>query len=758
MRVVAKLLPTEVAALVHHVELNRAGWWEKAVHRLVLAAIWLADKPPTVGDIQATLKNEFRLVLNESKVTAAIQTLESQNALVRLDGPVFRIPDDRRAVFEAEIKDAENAAARAREYFCALVRDMRVELNPDSTWQVFESEFLAPLIKEVGASAYRLIAGEPMIADKRLVRRFLERFDDKLHPPLNELVSRFLDPKKDEVRTYVSRLLHATFCVEASGLPENVLQKLNSSGGKQITFRVFVDTNFLFSILALHENPSNSAARDLQDLIGTLKGNPMVALFVTPRTIDEAKHSISLAKGQLAGVPAGMNFTVAALRVGLSGMAERFLEERRRTQGKLTPDEWFDPYLNNFVSIARGKGVELFNEKLDGYTTRQDVVDDILLVMKVEERRESRRKTYEMIQHDMVLWHLVDDKRPAYIESPVDAKDWILTVDFRLIGFDEHKQKQSGAKVPICLHPTSLIQLLQFWVPRTKEFEEAILGSIRLPFLFQEFDADAERLSLRILRGIGRFENSEHLPEGAITDVVLDEGLRARIKTEKNEEAEIALIRDALLEEMKARADAESNRVQELHDALMHRDAKISVLDAETKGKDEALEQLRSRIAEEEIKAAQAQARIRTQGKEIEELSKKWQHQEDLARRRRALGGYMVLLFTVVAASCGAAWWIAGRMPLVPSLIGIGATRVLIGINAFILCHLCLEWSVRRRKPMNQLWPFQQVSKFRGWLWSIVIICFVLGVIENLVANHIQEKLDSQKLIHTAPPAENRPN
>lgn len=755
-----KLLPTEVAALVHHVELNRAGWWDKAVHRLVLAAVWLADKPLTVGEIQATLKNEFRLVLNEAKVSAAAQALESQNILVRLDGPSFRIPDDQRAAFEMEIVEAETAASKARTYFSALVGELCSELEPDSTWQVFESEFLAPLIKEVGANAYRLIAGERMTADKKLVRRFLGGFDAKLHQPLNELVTRFLDPKKEEVRTFVSRLLHATFCVEASGLPENVIQKLKTSSGKQIVFRVFVDTNFLFSILALHENPSNSAASELQELIGTLKGNPKVALFVTPRTIDEAKHSISLAKGQLVGFPAGMNFTGAALRVGFSGMAERFLEERRRRNGQLSPDDWFDPYLNNFVSIARGKGVELFNEKLDNYATRQDVVDDIHLVMKAEERRNSRRKTYEMIEHDMILWHLVDDNRPAYIESPIDAKDWILTVDFRLIGFDEHKQKRSGAKVPICLHPTSLIQLLQFWVPRTKEFEEAILGSLRLPFLFQEFDAEAERTSLRILKGIGRFENSEHLSEEAITDVVLNEGLRARIKSEKNEEAEAALVRDALLEEMKARADAESNRAQQLDYELKHRDAKLSELDAETKGKDEAIELLKGKVAEEETKARQAEAKLQAQGQQIEELKTKWQEQEGSGKRRRALAGYFALLVAIVAASFGAAWWFAGWIPQLSSLIGIVATRVLIGVVVFVLCHLCLELSAGRKGrkgPMNQLWPFQQISKFRGWLWSLVILAFVLGVIGNLVANRIQQNLDSQKASASVQPVENQP-
>lgn len=119
-----KLLPTEVAALVHHVELNRAGWWDKTVYRLVLAAVWLADKAPTVGEIQMTLKNEFRLVLNEAKINAAVQVLESQDSLVRLDGPLFRIPDDKRAAFDVEIAEAEAAATKARAYFSALVAEL----------------------------------------------------------------------------------------------------------------------------------------------------------------------------------------------------------------------------------------------------------------------------------------------------------------------------------------------------------------------------------------------------------------------------------------------------------------------------------------------------------------------------------------------------------------------------------------------------------------------------------------------------------
>ena len=418
------LLPKEVIALVHHVELNRAGWWDKALHRLVLAAVWLSDHSCKLDEISTTLKEELRLSLNTGKLSSVLSALESQNMLVRLPGDLYRIPDTQRSVFEKEIAEAEKVASDARDFFFTLAIELCPDLDPHNVWNEFESEYLAPLLKSVGANAYRLIAGEHLTVDKTLFDHYVARLGEKYRAKLTELVMGFLDPKKDQVRAHVSRMLHATFCVESSGMPQDVIEKLRATIGKQMSFRVFVDTNFLFSILALHNNPSNVAASELQHLISQLKSNPKVELFVLPRTIEEVKASISSTKSYVSGIPAGRNFTQAALQVGFTGMAERFLIERLRRGGMLSPEDWFDPYLYDFVPIARAKGVELFNEKLDTYSTRQDVVDDICMVMKHEERLPvGKRKIYEKVEHDMILWHCVNDKRAAYIESPLDAKD-----------------------------------------------------------------------------------------------------------------------------------------------------------------------------------------------------------------------------------------------------------------------------------------------------------------------------------------------
>jgi hypothetical protein len=759
------LLPKEAVALVQHIELNKAGWWDKTVHRLVLASVWLADEPQDVAAIQASLKSTFKLPLATTKLTSALASLESKQMLLRLPSDRFRIPEEQRAIFEKEIAASENAEGEAKESFCKLVVEIGEGLEPETVWAAFEHEFLGPLIKQVGANAYRLVAGEKMTADKALVDHFLKPFPSKAHSKLRTLVTTFLDPKKPEVCAHISRMLHARFCVEASGLPEDVLAKLNASVGKQIRFQMFVDTNFLFSLLELHENPSNAAAQELRELVEHLQGNPRIELVITPETIEEAKSSIAYTKGQLNGLPSGRNFTQAALQGGFSGMAIRFLTERLRRNGKLTAEEWFDPYLNDFVPMARGKGVELFNEKLDGYSTRQDVVDDIHVVFKYEERLpENKRKSYPKVAHDMVLWHFVNDKRPAYIESPIDATCWILTVDFRLIGFDEHKQKHSKAKVPLCIHPTSLIQLLQFWVPRTKEFEEAMLGSLRLPFLFQDFDIAGEKTSLKILKGIGRFDGSEGLSQETITHVMFNDGLRSRLQTEHSEEAEIALIRDALVEEMRLRAEEEASKAKALEAEVRKRDSDIATLADQKRAVEE--ENAQTKRAKEEAEEA-ARLALASQGAELGDLKTRLQAMEEAEKARavdeakrkeddakqRALLIYLALLVGVFAASIAGAWWLVRCVPQLDSLIGTGWTWMLIGVVVFILCHLGLEVSVCRKEPMIGLWPFKQVSRFRGWLWSFVILGFVSGVVGNLFANRVQQNLDNQKAHPPSPAA-----
>lgn len=760
------LLPTEVAALMRHIELHRSGWWDKTIQRLVLAAVWLSGDAPNDRVVRRTLEEQLGLALGEGKLSAALAALEKQDLLVRSNERQYRIPNGARSTFEGEIKEAERIHVAAREVFTALVHRHCPTLQPVEVWALCESHLLGPLVEGARASAYRLIAGESLATDGDVVAGFLGRFAEDARDGLRAALAAFLDPKNKDVTAHVSHMLHARFCVEAGGLPDAIIKKLVAAVGGQVKLRLFVDTNFLFSILDLHENPSNAAARELQGLIKQVKSNLKIELVIMPRTIDEAKSSIAAAKAALAGIPSGSNFTLAALQVGFSGMADRFFHERLARAGELSSEDWFEPYLRDFLAIARGKGVEVYNRNVDDYGLRQDVIDDILSVQNHEMRRpEGRRKSYQKVAHDMILWHFVQDQRAAYVESPLDVQDWLLTIDFRLIGFDEFKRKQSKQPVPVCVHPVSLIQLLQFWVPRSAAFEEAMLGSLRLPFLFREFDVEAERTSLRILKGLGRFEGRDDISEQTLTRVILNEGLRSRLQTEQPEDVEgdVALIRDALVAEAHARAEAEAEKAKTLEAKLVDTVTALATSDASTRAKESAVEKLKLDIAAEQARSEAARGKLQDTARRLAENEQKVQEQasalaklkefSDLERaareRQTAITIYAGLLLCVILSTVCAAWVAGQYLTAFAGIVGLPPLVGLAALLVFLGGHLILEWRVPPRSTMSRLWPFRQMRRFRKWLWTIVVFGFLLGVGGNMYANWIQHNLDAGQ--HHAP-------
>ena len=271
-------------------------------------------------------------------------------------------------------------------------------------------------------------------------------------------------------------------------------------------------------------------------LISELKGKLTFRLYASLLTLDETKRSLTFHNELLRGLELTPNLAAAAIEDDLNGIARKYLESSWRTGHPVTADDYFAPYLKDLISILRSKNVEPYNERMDSLKTKQEIIDDILSQQEFERKqfRSKNRtpKTYEKLEHDIVLWHFVRSKRPAIVESPLEAQYWIVTVDYRLLGFDSFRTRSRHGSVPVCLHPTSLMQMLQFWLPRTPEFEEAMLGSLRWPFLIQEFDPEAERVTVQILQTLNRFENVGDLPKDVIGGILVNEALRQKLSKE----------------------------------------------------------------------------------------------------------------------------------------------------------------------------------------------------------------------------------
>jgi len=607
-------LPPELVSLVHHVELNKAGWWERGIQRFAVAAVWLSGKNLTTLELGDELKAQFSMSVPPSAVEEQVRVLLDAGTLVRLPDGKLKVSEGALSEFQKCVDEAEQVEAQAKLRFERIVEQLCPSLHRAHVWREFNEKLITPLVSSIGARTYELISGGSAVLEKAPgMAEYLGCYAVEVQPLLRAAVLTFLDPKDAVIRSFILRQLNAYFFVEAGGLESKALLALAKASMQPPSFAVFLDTNFLFSILELHENPSNEAAQYLIQLLADLKGKISCKLYVFPKTLDEIKGVIAFHRDLLKGLDLAPSLAAAALDADLTGVARKFAETATKATSTLRAEDYFSPYLTDLIPILRKRGIEFFNQRVDGYATRQDVVDDLLDQLEFEKKFKEKAKTYAQLEHDMILWHFVTDKRPAHLESPLEAKYWIVTVDYHFLGFDQFKRKQLQGRVPVCLHPTALIQMLQFWIPRSEDFEKAVLGSLRWPFLYQEFDVGAERMTIRILEVLSRFENAGDLPRDVLGAILVNDALRQKLALEKNVEKQIELVKEALVEEnqrVRAQLALEREQKEQLERDLARKSQSVVELERSANSRELELGETRKELQDSEVVRKELEERL----------------------------------------------------------------------------------------------------------------------------------------------------
>jgi len=716
-------LPPQLVSLIHHIELNKAGWWDRAIERLAVATIWLAGTPLTAHDIIEKNGETFSITLDPGRLVARLDSLCEQGILIRLPNEEFKISETSLKKLEEDLADAEGAQNAAKARFVELLQQYCPSASPEDTWKTFNEDLLVPLVRELGARTYKVVSAAGLdIEQSPRLENFFKSYPGQDRDSLRRALGAFLDPHSDVARSYILRYLNVHFFLEAAALSQENLKTLTSMPVNP-SFTLLLDTNVLFSVLGLHDNPSNEAAVLLVKLVTSLQATVSGRLFACAITIKEMRDVLLARQGALQGLTITPNMVEPAKKAGVGSVTLNFMEQARSPQG-VTAYDYFQPYVHNLVKILRSKGVEFHNAQLGKYKTDQRVIDDTVRQLEYEKKHSNRPKTYEAIEHDVILWYFVRDNRPSPIESPADAKYWIVTLDFGLLGFDAFKRHQLPDKVPICIHPTTLISLLQFWVPRSALFDEAIIGSLRLPFLFQEFDPDAERVTVRILQVLSRYENVGDLSEETISDVLLSEALRQKIITERGVEEQTQLIKEALIEEDK-----------KVRKALNQVGEEVSQLRKADEDKKLAIEALEHRVENDTAEKREllqrienAQKNFKSEQEAKESLEAQINQQKDVERLRvkREAGRRFLAAWGIVSPLLiTAAGWVT-------DLFGHGSWR----LDTVIVCVLVVIWMLlaswdgNRRPTIRDTNPFKGFLKTKRWLFFI-LGTLALGVVAN---------------------------
>jgi len=257
------------------------------------------------------------------------------------------------------------------------------------------------------------------------------------------------------------------------------------------------------------------------------------------------------------------------------------------------------------------------------------------------------------------------------------------------VRFDSFKRRNAENQVPICLHPTALMQILQFWLPRTPQFEEAVLGSLRWPLLLQEFDPAAEKVTIQILTALARFENVSELPQEVITNILVNQALRQKLAVEGDIKKQVELVREALVEEN-----------EEVRSMLANTTEEAKLLKREIAEKDEMITSLSRTLDEYTRKLSQTD--------------------EDLARTQaaRQIRGFLIWSVLLIVLALGATS--AGLVFWKPRL-GFWKTSSVVWSAVVLVWMWLTDWRGQTRPSVKGWRPYAKFHEARKYLFGLVV-------------------------------------
>lgn len=572
-------LTKELISLVHFVELNESGWVKKTLGKIVLSILCRSSSSLDRSQIHAAVTAAAAHDFGQSTLNKCVDWLISQGQILERPKGAFRVRESVLKDIEAAIKATEAEERSTEATFVCLLKRFAPDLDGGVVWSQFLELFLLPLIRGAGANTLNLLSGAAPLGSKENLQPFLDILPSPSRDDVHRTVVEFLDPTSADIRQFILKRVAASFFVAAVSLDSSTVEALDKKRNTHSSIRLFLDTNTLFSVLGLHEHEANDGVQSLVALNKNPDAPVKVKLFAFPETIDEATRVLSGASNSMGANSYPQQLAKAALRTNISGVHASYLKAAAKTSEHLSPRDYFSPYIKNFAAILKQRGIEVIDRKLLVDRQDQDVIDDVVNSTEWEKRLpEERRKPYEAMFHDIYVWHCVNRQRELQLTSPLEAKEWFVTLDRRLIWFDAYKGKGSASWVPTCIDPSTFIQYAQFWTPRTAQFETALFGSLRLPLLFKEFDSDTEDVSLAIINRLSRIEGVGDFTSDEIHTLLLNDAVRTRFRESPSDVEQTELVRDELLAIHKQTVEKSKQLELDLSHERVRKDALVSQL------------------------------------------------------------------------------------------------------------------------------------------------------------------------------------
>ncbi|MCB1219582.1 MAG: hypothetical protein H7A35_01950 [Planctomycetales bacterium] len=531
-------------------------WWNKAKTQFVIAALFSAEKELSFQEIIEFLQTAYNIRLEYLEVENICKNLEREKItrFIRRSKKYLLSPETKKEYSDDLVHYLTIEEQAKQTYLQAILGS---GLDPQNAhWDMFLEQFLVPLFARNSVSTFEYILnGKFTFDDSTDLTTFLSNYEtEKEREVICRAVAQFLLSSNAAVSTYLATFTHASFVYQANSLSIEALNHIQAQLGNKPEFHIYVDTNVALSAMGLSLHPAHSSIISLMELLRAVRGSVNYRLMISQKTLGEiASHIQWLCLNTQKGI-IDVKLARIILKSGYSDFYKIVADKVIATGKAANPVEILKPYSTDLKTVLTKK----FGFTIMPITRKEATVAQFQLnliesykerLMRMN-RQLDEQKAYDRADHDMFLFQKVREARGFDVESPLEAKYWIVTLDRKLIGFDLEMQAKNGSRVSSCVYPTAIANLLQFWIPRQVALDKAIIGYVQLPILGMSSDEDTKDTAHKIINILSRQENIDDLGEDIMTSVLVNDGLRSRINNEIDDSRAVALVNDTISEEL----------------------------------------------------------------------------------------------------------------------------------------------------------------------------------------------------------------
>lgn len=339
---------------------------------------------------------------------------------------------------------------------------------------------------------------------------------------------------------YIAQLLDGTFSFYAVCVDETTSTYLKTAI-KPVA--IFLDTNFMFGLLRLHDNPLNQVSEELVEAIQ--RHHFPFKLYYHERTLEEFQAALNRIRDRLLGYNWTQNLSRAAIRTrDLTTIEQRYHEANAR---RPVDARVFLTKYEHVEQILLEKGFSIYREPNVAQSQEQNLENEhTLLIHKynaflVDRLGMDKAKAYRTIEHDMTVWQSVKRQRRSG-GSALEIGALFLTADHNLFAFDWQRLRAHNAPGHVIL-PNQLLQLLRPFLVVTTEFDKKFAATFAVP----EFRTAGTDYGSTISKVLGYLATFADVSEETATRILANEVLLGRLRDLKQNSSEFKEVVDSAL-------------------------------------------------------------------------------------------------------------------------------------------------------------------------------------------------------------------